>query len=794
VVASLTDKGLTSAAAEERKKEGRSNLAPPSASPPTSRILRRNLLNPINLILGAAVVAVFAVGEGLDAIFAIPLALNLAIGLFQELRAKRRLDQLTLLTAPRVRVVRDGGPVEVAIEDVVEDDLCLLAPGDQVVADGTLVASQGLELDESALTGEADPVDRDAGDAIMSGSFAVAGEGAYRAERVGEDSMAARLLAEAQSGRERLSPLQRDIIRLLERMAFVAVPVMIAYLVVQLAHDLSVKETVRNTVTASVSLIPEGLLLLTSARFALGAVRLADKGLVVSRLDAVESLARVTVLCLDKTGTLTENRLSVVDVMPASGVDRADLEAALGRFAASMPAGNRTLAAIADAFPAAREEPVEHVPFSSARRWSGVVLSGTPSNHAWVMGAPESFDDVGDLASKATDAVRNGHRVVFVGRSRPLSFSGVDRTAPPPSDPAGLVVLDDRVRPGASDTLGYFADQNVVLKLLSGDNPETVRAIAERAGLEAASWTTGAEIAGLSTEGLAKAVDEHQIFGRVSPQQKRDLVDSLRAQGHHVAMTGDGVNDVLALRTADLGIALQEGTAAAQAVSSLVMLEGAFLSLPETVKEGRRIVHGITVVARLFLLKTFYSALITAAVTAIAVFAAAEPDYPFRPRNLSMMATFSIGVPAFFLTLAPRRPDPMRGRFITEVLRLSVPAAVVAAAAALTTFYVERHGLDATLPAARSAVTLSVCVVAMAFIPMAEMAARHGQRQLGLALALAAALSVAFPVIFAVARLRHLYDLVPLDGGEVAVALVSGIAAALILLAVTAIVRRAPDR
>src|SRR5439155_18718337 len=278
-------------------------------------------------------------------------------------------------------------------------------------------------------------------------------------------------------------------------------------------------------------------------------------------------------------------------------------------------------------------------------RWSGVVLSGTPSNHAWVMGAPESFDDVGDLASKATDAVRNGHRVVFVGRSRPLSFSGVDRTAPPPSDPAGLVVLDDRVRPGASDTLGYFADQNVVLKLLSGDNPETVRAIAERAGLEAASWTTGAEIAGLSTEGLAKAVDEHQIFGRVSPQQKRDLVDSLRAQGHHVAMTGDGVNDVLALRTADLGIALQEGTAAAQAVSSLVMLEGAFLSLPETVEEGRRIGHRITAVARLFLLKTFYSALITAAVTAIAVFAAAEPDYPFRPRNLSMMATFSIGVP-----------------------------------------------------------------------------------------------------------------------------------------------------
>src|SRR5439155_25330476 len=202
-------------------------------------------------------------------------------------------------------------------------------------------------------------------------------------------------------------------------------------------------------------------------------------------------------------------------------------------------------------------------------RWSGVVLSGTPSNHAWVMGAPESFDDVGDLASKATDAVRNGHRVVFVGRSRPHFCSGVVRPAPAPSDPAGLVVVDDRVRPGASDTLGYFADQNVVLKLLSGDNPETVRAIAERAGLEAASWTTGAEIAGLSTEGLAKAVDEHQIFGRVSPQQKRDLVDSLRAQGHHVALTGDGGNAVLAPRPATPGSALQGGQAAAQACRSL---------------------------------------------------------------------------------------------------------------------------------------------------------------------------------------------------------------------------------
>ena len=791
----LHEAGLSSAQVADRVREGKTNLAPRSASPPVSRILRRNLLNPINLILGVAAVAVFAVGEGFDAIFAIPLILNLIIGITQELMAKRRLDRLTLLVSPRVTVVRDGTQTEVRIDEVVEGDVCLLRPGDQIVADGTLLATSRLEVDESALSGESEPVEKETGDPVCSGTFVVAGEGAYRAEKVGGESAAARLAAEAQAGRERPSPLQRDIVGLLRRLAIVAVPILAAFLAVNLMHGVPTKETVRGTVTAGVSLIPEGLLLLTSARFALGALRLAKKGLVVSRLDAVESLARVDVLCLDKTGTITENRLTVVDVVPVDGVVRDDLEAALARFGASMPGANRTVGAIAEAFPTAPEKPRSHVPFSSARRWSGLVLDGARGVQAWVIGAPESFPEDGGLAPSVEAAARDGRRVLFMGSTDPASLEDDTPAAgPPPVKPMGLVVLDDMVRPGAHETLEYFADQHVTLKLISGDNPDTVKAVAAKAGMTVERWTTGADTAGLDEQDLEVAAEDNQLFGRTNPQQKRDLVDALRRRGHHVAMTGDGVNDVLALRTADLGIALQEGTAAAQAVSSLVMLEGAFSALPETVKEGRRIVHGITVVARLFLLKTFYSALITAAVTLIALFTGADPYYPLRPRNLSMLSTFSIGIPAFWLTIAARRPDPPSGRFISEVLRLAVPGGIIAAATALTTFYLEDL-FGAPLANARSATALAVCTVAMTFIPCAEIAAPRGrERRIGLAVFLAVAYSFAFPVIFAVPALRTVYDVVPLTLQQFAVCAVAGALGAGALIAFTFWLRRREDR
>jgi cation-transporting ATPase E len=390
---------------------------------------------------------------------------------------------------------------------------------------------------------------------------------------------------------------------------------------------------------------------------------------------------------------------------------------------------------------------------------------------------------------KAEPHTRAGRRVILAGRADAalLSLAGPDG-GPPPIVPLGIVILDDDVRDGAATTLAYFADQGVTLKLISGDNPDTVRAVAAKAGLEIVDWTSGPD---LPDSDLGATVEQFQVFGRITPQQKRSLVEALRANNHHVAMTGDGVNDVLALRAADLGIALQEGTAAAQAVSSLVMLADAFPALPETVKEGRRIVHGIATVARLFLLKTFYSALITAAVVVVAVITSKSPDYPFHPRQLSMMSTYSIGIPAFWLTIANRQPDKPPLRFIAEVLRVAIPGAIVAAATALATFYGLRDIAHSDLAQVRTATALSVCVVAMTFIPCAEFAQPEGrQRRIRLAAFLAVVYSAAFPIIFALPFARKIYDVVPLTMGQWTVCLSVGVAGALLLVAVMAMVRR----
>ena len=789
--AAPADPGLNADEIQRRIGTGRTNLAPPSASPSVRRILARNLLNPINLIFAVAVIAVVAVGAGFDAVFALPLMLNIAIAVLEELYAKRRLDQLTVLVTPQVTVRRGGQAMAVPRGQVVADDICVFQAGDQIVADGPLIEAGGLEVDESSLTGESDPVAKQPGDWVASGTFVMAGTGAYRAKRIGADSTAARLRAEAQADREVGTSIQRDLVGLLVRIAVIAGPVLACYVVVELTHHLGTLETVRGTVAATISLLPEGLLLLTSTRFALGAIRLAKHGLVTTRLDAVESIARVDVLCVDKTGTITENCISVAEVVAASGVPQEGLEDVLGRFGASMPAPNRTVAALAQAFPRRAEPAVSAVPFSSARRWSGLALDGSEGIRAWILGAPEAFAGYRD-AVPATGRVGGARRVLWIGEVEPtLLRPPAPGPQVPPSRILGTVVFDDVLRAGAAGTLAYFTERGVAIKVISGDHPHTVRAVAARAGLTSAGETTGDAMELLAPEQQVSAAEGTEIFGRVSPQQKRLIVDALKRGGHHVAMTGDGVNDVLALRAADVGIALQEGTAAAQSVASLIMLEGAFAHLPDAMREGRRIVEGITVGARFFLLKTFYSLVITGGVTAVALIGGGSPIYPLHPRNLSALATLSIGLPALVLSVANRRPDPPKGRFVPNVLRLALPAGIVVGIAAIVAFYLDRGVVGATLNQARSATTLALGGAALAFIPCAELAADRGpHRRLGLAMALALICGLAFPIIFAVPVLRAYYDVVPLDAGQYGLAFgIGGLgAAALVLL--TTLVRK----
>jgi len=790
------DRGLSIDEVQQRIVEGRTNLAPPSASPPVRRILARNLLSPINLIFAIAFIAIIAVGAGFDAIFALPLALNIAIGITEELLAKRQLDRLTVLITPKVTVRRDGQTAAIRIDEVVADDICVLVPGDQIVADGPLLEVNGLEVDESSTTGESDPVTKHVGDQIISGTFAVAGTAIYRAERVGRDSTSARLTAEAQADREANSSIQRELIGLLIRIVSIAFPVLAVFIAVELAHDLGALETVRGTVTATISVLPEGLLLLTSTRFALGAIRLTKHGLVASRLDAVESIARVDVLCLDKTGTITENRLTVTDVVPVDGTSRAELEAALGRFGASISTPNRTVAALAQAFPTKPEPVVAAVPFSSTRRWSGLVVNGSQGIEAWVLGAPEIFRDLGSVAVVVETATKRGQRVVAFGAVDPTALSIENRPEePPPMRLLGIVVFDDVLRTGAAETLAYFRDQGVTLKIISGDNPDTVKALASQVGFNVDKAITGDEVAALDPIQRQLVVEETQIFGRVTPQQKKMIIEALRSRGHFVAMTGDGVNDVLALRAADLGIALQEGTAAAQAVAALVMLEGDFGKLPEAVREGRRIVDGITVGARLFLLKTFYSLTITAGITFAALFSGSDPSYPLNPRNLSALSTFAVGIPALILSVVGRRPDPPQGRFVPELLRLAIPAGAIAGATALVGYYLGRNLIGATLAESRVITTLALAVAALTFIPCSEAVSGPGrQRRVGLAMILAFVSGMMFVIVLAVSPIRSLYDLVPLSLSQYALATGIGCVGAALLTVLTKVMRAYADR
>ncbi|GEK00273.1 HAD-IC family P-type ATPase [Streptomyces sp. 1-11] len=699
--------GLSRAEVAERVARGQVNDVPVRSSRSIGEIVRANVFTRFNAIIGVLWLVMLFVAPIQDSLFGFVILANTGIGIVQEWRAKQTLDSLAVIGEARPTVRRDGAAVEVATHEIVLDDLVETGPGDKIVVDGVCAEADGLEIDESLLTGEADPVVKRPGDPVLSGSFVVAGGGAFRATRVGREAYAAQLADEASRFTLVHSELRSGISTILKYVTWMMVPAAIGLVITQLVvKSDNLKDAVARTVGGIVPMVPEGLVLLTSVAFAIGVIRLGRKQCLVQELPAIEGLARVDTVCLDKTGTLTEGGMDVTELRPLNGADEPYVRRVLGALGESDPHPNASLQAIIDACPDSEEwRCVESLPFSSARKYSGAAFSeGDGEASTWLLGAPDVLLAQDDPALSETERLNEqGLRVLLLARAaRELDDPEPARGA----RPTALVVLEQRLRPDAGDTLRYFAHQEVHAKVISGDNAVSVGAVAAKLGLSGTA--VDARKLPADRDDMARALDEGTVFGRVTPQQKREMVGALQAGGHTVAMTGDGVNDVLALKDADIGVAMGSGSEATRAVAQIVLLDNSFATLPSVVAEGRRVIGNITRVATLFLVKTVYSVLLALLVVCWRV------EYPFLPRHLTLLSTLTIGVPAFFLALAPNT-ERAHPHFVRRVMRYAVPGGVVAGVATFATFLLARdHYTGAgSLEAETSAATLTLFLVSM---------------------------------------------------------------------------------
>jgi cation-transporting ATPase E len=696
--------GLTSGEVRERVARGQSNTAARPTSRRSSDIVRANVCTRFNAILGGLFAVILVVGPIQDALFGFLILINTMIGIVQELRAKWTLDNLAIIGEARPRVWRDGRVTEIAVHEVVLDDVIELGIGDQLVVDGIVITSADLEVDESLLTGEADAVVKRAADPVLSGSLVVAGAGMYRATRVGGLAHAAQLAEQASRFSLARSELRNSINQILRWVTWLFIPVSVLTVYGQLRGNQSLADAARGVVAALVSMLPEGLVLLTSIAFAVGVVRLGRRRCLVQELPAIEGLARVDVVCADKTGTLTEVGMRVERLEPVA-TDRGHLPdpaTVLAALAAADPRPNASMRAIADAYPRAPGWTLAATAaFSSARKWSGVSFVGHGN---WVLGAPDVLLPLDSPQLAHSDRLASdGLRVLLLGRT--------DQTVDPAAGPGAVmavafVVLAQRIRPEAAATLRYFSDQDVAITILSGDNASAVGAVAAGLHLPGAQHPVDARQLPADPAALASVVAETRVFGRATPVQKQQIIKALQGGGHSVAMAGDGVNDVLALKEAHVGVAMGAGSPAARAVAQIVLLDNAFATLPYVVAEGRRVIGNIERVAHLFLIKTVYSMLL-----AVLIGAAALP-FPFLPRQLSLIGTLTIGVPSFFLALAPNTQRACSG-LTGRVLRLAIPVGTLAAAATFACYYAVRTEHSATADQARTAATITVFLIAL---------------------------------------------------------------------------------
>ncbi|MGO4534170.1 HAD-IC family P-type ATPase [Leifsonia sp. 2MCAF36] len=709
-----TREGLTAAQVAERVADGRVNTQTQPSSRSVGDILRENIFTLFNGILTACFAVVVLLGDLRDGFFFGIVIVNALIGIVQEYRAKRVLDRAALLAAPHSRVRRDGEVVTVALEDVVLDDLLVLRPGDQVPADAVVVQSVGLSLDESMLTGESDPMFKDDDAPLLSGSHVVTGTGLAVVTAVGADSYASRLTSEIRKHSLVRSELREATNRILVYLSWVLGPLILITLIgrvltyggfTEVFVDGRWRRALLDAVAAVVGMIPEGLVLLTSLAFGVAAIQLATRKVLVQELAAVEVLARVDVLCLDKTGTLTTGELSLHGTewvgRDESG-SAVDAETALAAFG-SDEAGNATSGILGSRFRSDRFRVTRRIPFSSATKYSALAMTVDGAESAWVLGAPERvLEGHPDALARATELAATGLRTLALARAvDPLPqeihvpLSGTRR------EPALLVLLSETLRPEARDTLGYFREQAVRVVVMSGDNPVTVAAIARELQLEGET----VDASTLATdEALAEALETAGVLGRVSPDQKRAAVRLLKEQGRTVAMTGDGVNDAMAVKDADLGIAMGTGTAATKAVSRVVLLDDRFDRLPDVLASGRRVIANVERVSNIFLAKTTYGILL-ALVSAVLLW-----PFPFLPRQLTLVSSLAIGIPAFVLALAPNKRIYTPG-VLGRVLKYSVPTGLIAGVTAIVTYAPLYRSLP--LHEARSVTTVALFCVSL---------------------------------------------------------------------------------
>jgi cation-transporting ATPase E len=707
----------------QRTAEGRINRIRRSDRAEYIDILRRNILTLFNALVIPAAVALFALRDYWAGLAVSGMVTtNTLLGLIQEIRAKRHLDRLSLLSEARVRVVREGNVHEIPSGDVVEGDRVLLAAGDPVIADGDVLEARFLEVDEALLTGESEPIARKAGDHLLSGSFCLTGEGAYRADRVGDASFAQRTAAEARSYHYTASPLQKSINRLIEVLTALAVLMSLSYLALYvLRGNISQDQLVRMVAATITSMVPQGLVLMATLAFILGAVRMTSRGAIVNRLSAVEAMASIDTICMDKTGTLTTNHLKLARLQCVSPeLSEEEVKHLLRLFAScSLDRASKSLSAIRTALGEATGELLDQLPFKSQNRFSAVRARDGQAEHVLVLGACEALGSFlrsgqAEWETAWKDLLSTGFRLLLFAQARGErerfdgSLDGYTLL------PLALVALSDELRPQAADVLRHLAAQAIAFKILSGDNPDTVRAtiapLGETADLPAlAALATGGVISGADLE-LSPNPDEmihsHTVFGRVSPWQKVQIVRTLRKQGRHVAMVGDGVNDVLPIKDSHLGIAMGDGSRASKIVAGIVLQTNDFGLLPQTLDEGRTILRNLRRAGKLFLVKNVYAFLLIFA--ALGVF---DLTFPFVPQQVTLLNWLTIGLPALLIMLC-REPSATASRqdYLVEVGSFVLRTGVVTSLAGLAVMLISARLLsdEATM---QSSMLLSVLVL-----------------------------------------------------------------------------------
>ena len=663
------DSGLSSAQAQALAEAGWDNRPVESPTKSDKQIIRENIFTYFNLIFVVLAVCLLLVGDWKDMTFLLIVAANAVIGIVQQLRSKRTIEKLSLLSAAKVRIIRDGKVRELPVDQLVREDVVELTAGCQIPADGPVLTGQ-VQVNEALITGEADAVTKEPGDQLLSGSFVISGKCRARMDQVGADSYASKLtLAAKKDDGPGKSEMMRSLDSLIRFIGIVLIPIGAALFYNQFINqDLGLQQSVVSTVAALIGMIPEGLFLLTSVALAVSVVRLAQNRTLIHEMNAIETLARVDVLCVDKTGTVTSPQMQVREVVPLDpeSCSETDITDILGAFYRVLDPDNDTAKAIADKFPRGPGWPDRGaVPFTSATKWSAVNFL---DRGAYVVGAPEYIlgQDFAALEKRTAPYAAQGCRVLLLAQCDGAEIGRLHGVV----IPLALLVLENPIRPNAPKVFDYFHTQGVDVKVISGDNPVTVSAVAAQAGIRnAEQWVDARELQ--TDQDIAAAVREYTVFGRVVPNQKRKIVRALQSQGHTVAMTGDGVNDVLALKDADCGVAMASGADAACQVAQLVLLDSDFAAMPKVVAEGRRVINNIQRASALYLVKnilSFFLALIT-------LFAAFP--YPFVPIQLTLISALTIGVPSFFLALEPNH-DLVKGKFLHNVLRRAFPGGLTA--------------------------------------------------------------------------------------------------------------------